>query len=105
MKKNQWMWYGVSCTYWTDDWDKVPAGGPNNMIPCCPQCGSFGFQAKVEAWWKGAEEHEKRDHPGYVKWLEESKETCVPDGDFKKLYAAWKDSQDASEQREGDEVH
>ena len=54
------LWYGP-CGFWTDDWDKLKV----TPIPCCPHCGSPGFQIEYSKWDSGAEVFE-RTHPRYT---------------------------------------
>lgn len=65
-------WAGT-CTYWTDDWDKVSA---SDGIPCCPTCKAPGFIGKMSEWLNGAERYEAEGNPGYVKFLNNTKEVC-----------------------------
>ncbi len=99
------LWYG-SCSYWTDDWDKlnVPDGqievtGPGGVktkvrtgVPLCPVCGAPGFVAPVDEWMKGAQRFEDEGHPRYVEFLNANKETCLPRG-FLTSYKMWIASQ------------
>lgn len=67
------MWYGP-CGYWTDDWAKLTTFGPG--IPCCPKCGSPGFQTTAKAWLSGATRFEGEGHPGYRAFVNWMKERC-----------------------------
>lgn len=50
------MWYGAGCSYWTDDWNKLGSSRMDHInpkssgIPCCPVCGSVGFQINYDDW-------------------------------------------------------
>lgn len=73
------IWYGF-CTYWTDDWDKlstqpVPPGSKFPGIPCCPDCGSVGYQMEEDEWWEGVQAFEA-ENPGYYKYIKAIKDTC-----------------------------
>ncbi len=83
------LWYG-SCSYWTDDWDKLkttPQG-----IPVCPHCGAPGFITPEADWLKGAQRFEDEGHPRYVEFLNANKEQCLPRG-FLTTYKMWITSQ------------
>lgn len=74
---NRLLWYSAgSCGYWTDDWDKLKLHFA--LIPCCPNCRAVGLQSEAGPWLKAAEEYEQQGNPGYVKFLNENKEKCVP---------------------------
>lgn len=90
------LWYGPNCTYWTDDWDKMSAqsmpgapiltypGGvkkPAPGIPCCPVCGSVGFQMEIRDWDAGIARF-MRENPGYdyAKAIADVKEICTEPG-------------------------
>lgn len=77
------IWYGF-CTFWTDDWgrlgtaaEKVFTGRIHNTmaIPCCPECGSVGFECDADEWWEGVQLLEESE-PGYYKFLKGLKNTC-----------------------------
>lgn len=81
-EKDKEMWYGF-CTYWTEDWDKLkflPANPEFSSaiqggVPCCPECGSPGFQMAVIEWNEGIKKFEAKC-PGYAKFIEELREVC-----------------------------
>lgn len=74
------IWYGF-CTFWTDDWGQlsatpVPEGAAiQSGIPCCPECGSVGYEAEANEWWEGVQLLEGSE-PGYYKFLKDMKNTC-----------------------------
>lgn len=83
------IWYGF-CTFWTDDWGQLSSvavkGSPSGIggravgaidagIPCCPECGSVGFEAEANEWWEGVQLLEGSE-PGYYKFLKGMKNTC-----------------------------
>ncbi len=70
------IWYGF-CTFWTSDWGKLSkTGEPMGFgIPCCPDCGSVGFQIDADEWWEGVQRVEEAT-PGYFKFIKELKDTC-----------------------------
>lgn len=74
------IWYGI-CTYWTDDWTKVASGA----IPCCPKCGSPGFQIEAGQWEAGAQQF-AATHPGYLVVLSDCKERCHGKKQIMRLY-------------------
>lgn len=68
------IWYGAGrCQFWTDDLTTLRR--TPNGIPCCPN-GHVGFESSAPAWWEGARIYEAGGNPGYVAWLESTKETC-----------------------------
>lgn len=81
MNDEQQIWYGF-CTYWTDDWEALSAtpvedtatGG--HGIPCCPECGSVGYQMTLQEWNEGVEKYESEDNAGYAAFIAELKEKC-----------------------------
>ena len=81
MNDEQEIWYGF-CTYWTDDWDKLSATEPvegeaiSHGIPCCPECGSVGYQMTAQEWKEGVEKYEADGHTGYATFIEGLKEQC-----------------------------
>jgi len=75
------IWYGF-CTFWTDDWNKlaeIPTWGTGKAytggIPCCPECGSPGFQMTLQEWNDGIVKFNAKE-PGYAKFINELKNTC-----------------------------
>lgn len=40
------VWYSASCSWWTDEWDRL-LRGPGGM-PCCPHCGSVGYATEFK---------------------------------------------------------
>jgi hypothetical protein len=71
------VWYGVRCTYWTDDFNKLKPRGPG--IPTCPHCGSPGMQTEYADWEQSAADYERdRPHPNYAAFLMSYKEQCMP---------------------------
>jgi len=83
------IWYG-SCSYWTDDWDKLKLVG--HGLPVCPCCGAPGFITPTDDWLKGAQRFEDEGHPRYVEFLNDNKERCLPTG-FLTSYIMWIASQ------------
>lgn len=80
------VWYGM-CTFWTDDWDKVADG--RGGIPCCPVCGAPGMQATAKVWFSGAAKHQANGNPGYVNFVNQSKEQCKRPMKFMEWYRQW----------------
>jgi hypothetical protein len=89
MAEPEQVWYGF-CTYWTDDWGQLSRvkvkGSPSGIegravgvldsgIPCCPDCGSVGYQMDKTDWEEGVERLEASE-PGYAKFLAGVKELC-----------------------------
>lgn len=80
MSDDSQIWYGF-CTFWTDDWEQLditPAPEDSAIhfgVPCCPECGSVGFEADADEWWEGVQMLEKIE-PGYYKFLKDLKNTC-----------------------------
>lgn len=74
------VWYGY-CTYWTDDWDKLKLDldyHSNEIgMPLCPCCGAPGFQMAAGRWFAGASTFQAMGNPGYVSFVENTKEQCV----------------------------
>ena len=72
---NRFIWYGVNCVYWTDDTSKLARRG---MTPCCPKCGSVGFQSTARSFLDPVKiaEHEANGHPNYAAALKWTKERC-----------------------------
>lgn len=68
------MWYSARCTYWTDDWSKLVLS-TGSRIPCCPNCGSPGFQGEMEPWIESAIAYADTN-PGYYQFLLGVKEAC-----------------------------
>jgi hypothetical protein len=74
------IWYGF-CTFWTDDWGQLSRtehegnGSIVGGIPCCPDCGSVGYQIEDDEWWEGVQIVEKAE-PGYYKFIRGLKDTC-----------------------------
>jgi hypothetical protein len=74
------IWYGF-CTFWTDDWGQlsatpVPEGAAIQAgIPCCPECGSVGYQIDADEWWEGVQKMEEAS-PGYFKFIKGLKNVC-----------------------------
>lgn len=68
------LFYSAGCTYWTDDWTKL--GLVMGRIPCCPSCGSVGYQTNARDWFSGATKHEAAGHPRYRIVLNRTKEVC-----------------------------
>lgn len=54
------VWYSVSCTFWTDEWDKLALSG---MTPVCPHCGCVGFETTAQGFAVSPEYEAK--HIGY----------------------------------------
>lgn len=88
------IWYGF-CTFWTDDWDELSSvevkGSPSGIggravgaidagIPCCPDCGSVGYEIEDDEWWEGVQKVEA-DTPGYYKFITDLKELCHGKGE------------------------
>lgn len=74
---NRLCWYGP-CMYWTDNWNAL-SSSPTG-IPCCPYCGTVGFQITHQEWMNGAIRFAaETDQPGYPKWLLDIKEVCSPE--------------------------
>lgn len=72
--------YGACCLWW-DNIDKVSKTPERNgiSIPCCPHCGGVLMEMPSETvWWQGVDQHEKRGHPGYRKFIEWSRGRCFP---------------------------
>ena len=69
------IWYGF-CTYWTDDWEALEATPDNKGIPCCPECGSVGYQMTLQEWNEGIEKYEAEDNAGYGAFIAELKGKC-----------------------------
>lgn len=65
------VWYGL-CTFWTATWDTL-SRTPNG-IPCCPHCGSPGFQTSLENW--DPARFEAEGNEGYGAFLESLREVC-----------------------------
>lgn len=59
------VWYSVTCTFWTDEWDLLKVVGPG--IPCCPYCNSVGFQIDADRW--SVPDQYEAEHPGYREQL------------------------------------
>lgn len=74
------VFYG-HCTFWTDDWELMRRARAErgSLIPCCPYCGSVGYEIDKQKWWAQARAHEANWHPGYVAMLEWGKNQCFPD--------------------------
>lgn len=68
------MWYSARCTYWTDDWSQLLLA-IGSRIPCCPNCGSVGYQGEMGPWLDSAEAYAEAN-PGYFQFLLEHKEVC-----------------------------
>lgn len=84
------IWYSAGCGYWTDDWNKVRGHGPGHQIPCCPSCGSVGYQGAWEEWFADATAYQNENHPRYIEFLFLRKETCGGKGyNFLEGYEAW----------------
>jgi hypothetical protein len=82
------VWYGM-CTFWSDDWNKLPLIGTG--IPVCPVCRGVGFQLSA-AKWLGAAEAYQRDGPAprYVEFLTTyHKEKCYGRQDYAPIYQRW----------------
>lgn len=78
------VWYAVSCGYWSDDWDNLKQW---RGIPCCPVCGSVGFQTTAAKWLGEALDEYDRAHPGYKEFLMGTKDRCLAaEGGFKSAY-------------------
>lgn len=117
------VFYSARCTFWTGDWawlrararrgpamvegadvtqfgDAQPASirarDVTPLIPCCPFCGSVGFEMPREQWMAQARAWEAGaspampgvTHPGYVAMLTWSEKRCYPDYDA--LATAWR---------------
>lgn len=67
------LWYG-QCGYWTDNWSKLVLMGPG--IPCCPGCGSPGFQITAREWFDGVKKYEDAGNAGYAVQVEAQRDTC-----------------------------
>lgn len=64
------VWYSVSCTFWTDEWDKLGASA-FYQIPVCPNCGSMGYNGPAQEF--EVSPKFEREHPGYTAKLNECK--------------------------------
>lgn len=89
---NRMVWSSARCTYYTDDWDKLKSFGPG--IPCCPHCGSLGYESVYASWKRSVERHDKEVREGFATFLQEMKEKCVQSMDKKPLsikeaFEAW----------------
>jgi hypothetical protein len=81
----QGVWYGL-CAFWTDDWSQLKS--VNGMIPCCPTCGSVGFQTTFGCWMGGARDFDSI-HPRYVEFLESHKAHCFGRKKLMDAYKEW----------------
>jgi len=81
------IWYGASCTFWTDNWMVVSARGSG--IPCCPQCGSVGMQTTAREWFGGAARFQSEGNPGYVNFIKQSAEQCKRQLGFMQWFREW----------------
>lgn len=77
------VWSSARCTYWTDDWDKLKSFGPG--IPCCPHCGSPGYESVYSSWERSVKRFDSEVREGYASFLQEIKEKCVQTKDGKIL--------------------
>jgi hypothetical protein len=80
------IWYGM-CTYWTDDWDEVSDG--IGGIPCCPVCGALGMQTTAADWFEGVAKFQAKGNPGYVNFVNQSKEQCKRPMKFMEWFKQW----------------
>lgn len=91
---NRGVWYaaGSTCGYWTDNWDKLLKSELG--IPCCPNCGSVGFQTTWKKWTDGAGSFEADGHPSYLTFCLEIQAKCGAAINVKWMdrYEAWKRS-------------
>lgn len=102
------LWYGAGCTYWTDEWDALASTGegPLGGIPCCPRCGSVGYEIRRAQWWAGVRQHEAdgtrgrscglpdcgpTGHPRYEAMIRWARGQCFRT--FGVLESAWRASQ------------
>lgn len=80
MAEPEQVWYGF-CTFWTDDWGQLsatpsPEGAAiKSGLPCCPDCGSVGYQVDKGDWEEGVGKLEAAE-PGYAKFIAGVKELC-----------------------------
>lgn len=86
------VFYGF-CTFWSDDWkgmreQRVLNGGAADSIPCCPFCGSVGFEIPKTKWLADAARYEAAGHPGYVAMVMWGKGRCFPN--YSMMEAAWR---------------
>ena len=77
-KQEEWVWYSIDCSYWTDDFGDL-SETEYGFIPCCPRCGLVGYQAELDAWNEGVKEFDEKD-PGYRDFINEIKKTCKGPG-------------------------
>ena len=94
-KGQEWIWYSVSCSYWTDNFDDLTNDLTANglSIPCCPRCGMVGYQIELDMWNEGLEKYDKEE-PGYKDFINEIKKTCNgPDVTVIKLWEKHKKDQ------------
>ena len=80
------IWYGT-CTYWTDDWNKLSKS--LGTIPCCPACHAPGFQITAKEWFSGAARFEGAGNERYRIFLNQSKEQCKKPEKFLDWYKRW----------------
>lgn len=73
---NRMVWSSARCTFWTDDWEKLRAYNSTG-IPCCPHCGSPGYESVYASWKRSAERHDREVKEGYSTFLQEMKEKCI----------------------------
>ncbi len=70
------VWYGIEgCGFWTDDWLSLHALG-EWRIPCCPYCGTPGFQTTRREWDEGVKRYTLDGHPDYPEVIAASFEKC-----------------------------
>ncbi len=74
------LFHSVNCGFWTIDFDKLSSNGG---IPCCPTCGSPGFETTTEEWDKGLDQMSAK----YVDWIDGMQEKCNPK--FKEESVKW----------------
>lgn len=90
---NRMVWSSARCTFWTDDWDKLRAYNSTG-IPCCPHCGSPGYESIYQSWKRSVERYDKEVREGFATFLQEMKEKCVQSMDkkpfsVKEAFEAW----------------
>jgi len=70
------MVFYALCTFWTDDWSAL---GERDGVPCCPECGSVGFEMDSGEWRVAVARYEADGHPGYTATVAFGKEKCFKD--------------------------
>jgi len=72
---NRFVWYSVNCTFWSDNISTLKTFSPG--IPCCPKCGSPGYQTDAKQWEKGIEKYDTEVRSGYKVFIYSIKERCL----------------------------